>query len=39
MVVKARWQREGDACSLIAKWLEGLTPLLGGLEMSSREFH
>lgn len=39
MVVNGRWQGEGDACSLIAKRLEDLTPLLGELEMGSKEFH
>ncbi|NCT81636.1 MAG: error-prone DNA polymerase [Comamonadaceae bacterium] len=36
--VQGRWQRQGDACSLIAKRLEDLTPLLGELETSSRDF-
>jgi error-prone DNA polymerase len=36
--VRGRWQRQGDACSLIAKRLEDLTPLLGELETSSRNF-
>ena len=39
MAVKGRWQREGEACSLIAAELEDLTPLLGQLETTSREFH
>lgn len=36
--VKGRWQRQGDACSLIARHIEDLTSLLGELETSSRDF-
>lgn len=36
--VKGRWQRQGDARSLIARHLEDLTSLLGELETSSRDF-
>jgi error-prone DNA polymerase len=39
MAVYGTWQREGDAKSLIAGRLEDLTPLLGKLETSSRDFH
>jgi error-prone DNA polymerase len=39
LAVYGRWQRQGNACSLIAKQLEDLTLLLGELETSSREFH
>ncbi|CAM4130652.1 error-prone DNA polymerase [Roseateles saccharophilus] len=39
LCVEGSWQREGDACSLIAKRLEDLTPLLGDLETASRDFH
>jgi error-prone DNA polymerase len=38
LAVNGRWQRQGDACSLIAEQLEDLTPLLGALETSSRDF-
>lgn len=39
MAVYGTWQREGDAKSLIAGRLEDLTPLLGKLATSSRDFH
>ncbi len=39
MAVHGRWQRDGDACSLIAGRLQDLTPLLGELETTSRDFH
>ncbi|WP_077034465.1 error-prone DNA polymerase [Pelomonas sp. KK5] len=39
LVVHGTWQRQGDSCSLIAGRLEDLTPLLGELETSSRDFH
>lgn len=39
LAVRGHWQRQGDACSLIAKRLEDLTPLLGELETTSRDFH
>ena len=38
MAVHGRWQRDGDACSLIAGRLQDLTPLLGELETTSRDF-
>jgi error-prone DNA polymerase len=38
LAVHGKWQRQGDACSLIAGRLEDLTPLLGDLETSSRDF-
>ncbi|MGQ3053015.1 MAG: error-prone DNA polymerase [Roseateles sp.] len=37
--VQGKWQRQGDACSLIAQRLEDLSPWLGELETSSRDFH
>jgi error-prone DNA polymerase len=37
------WQRDvesgGAVCHLIARRLQDLTPLLGGLSTQSREFH
>ncbi len=39
LVVHGQWQRLGDACSLIAARLEDMTPLLGELETTSRDFH
>ena len=42
LAVHGRWQREGDACSLVASRLEDLTPLLGKLADvvgGSRDFH
>ena len=39
MAVHGTWQREGNAKSLIAGRLEDLTPLLGKLATSSRDFH
>lgn len=39
LAVQGIWQRQGNACSLIARKLEDLTPLLGELETSSRDFH
>lgn len=36
--VRGRWQRQGDACSLIAQRVEDLTGWLGELETSSRDF-
>ncbi|CAN5281026.1 error-prone DNA polymerase [soil metagenome] len=39
MAVHGKWQRQGDACSLVAGRLEDLTPLLGELATSSRDFH
>ncbi|MFX1679931.1 error-prone DNA polymerase [Mitsuaria sp. CC2] len=38
MAVHGTWQRQGDACSLIAGRLEDLSDLLGQLETSSRDF-
>jgi error-prone DNA polymerase len=37
--VQGVWQREGDVRNLIAHRLEDLTPLLGELATSSRDFH
>ncbi len=39
LAVRGRWQRQGDACSLIAQRVEDLTSWLGELETSSRDFH
>ncbi|HEU6455333.1 MAG TPA: error-prone DNA polymerase [Roseateles sp.] len=39
LAVRGRWQRQGDACSLVAQRVEDLTPWLGELETSSRDFH
>jgi len=39
MAVYGTWQREGDSKSLVAGRLEDLTPLLGQLSTSSRDFH
>jgi error-prone DNA polymerase len=39
LAVYGTWQREGDAMSLIAGRLEDMTPLLGRLATSSRDFH
>jgi error-prone DNA polymerase len=39
LAVYGTWQREGDAKSLVAGRLEDLTPLLGKLATSSRDFH
>lgn len=36
--VHGTWQREGDATSLIAGYLEDISPLLGSLETESRDF-
>ncbi|MBI3346951.1 MAG: error-prone DNA polymerase [Burkholderiales bacterium] len=38
MVVKGRWQREGNVCNIIAKHMEDWTSLLGGLSTKSRDF-
>lgn len=38
LAVHGVWQREGEVCSLIAGHLEDLTPLLGSLAVSSRDF-
>lgn len=38
MAVYGTWQRQGDACSLIAGRLEDMTALLGELETNSRDF-
>ncbi len=35
--VRGRWQRRGEACSLIAQRVEDLTALLGELDMGSRD--
>ncbi len=39
LAVYGVWQAEHDVRHLIAQYLEDLTPLLGGLRTSSREFH
>jgi error-prone DNA polymerase len=39
MAVYGKWQREGDVKNLIAGRLVDLTPLLGELETTSRDFH
>ena len=39
LAVYGTWQREGDAMSLIAGKLMDLTPLLGELSTTSRDFH
>jgi len=39
LAVYGRWQRDGDACSLVARKLENLTPLMGELRITSRDFH
>ncbi len=41
LAVHGTWQREGEACNLIASRLEDLTPLLGRLASAvpSRDFH
>ena len=39
LAVYGRWQREGDVKHLIALRLADLTPLLGKLMTTSRDFH
>lgn len=39
LAVYGQWQRQGEVCHLIAQHLVDLTPLLGGLATSSRDFH
>jgi error-prone DNA polymerase len=39
LAVYGTWQREGDVCNVIAGHLQDLTPLLGRLNTSSRDFH
>ena len=39
LAIYGTWQREGEVCNLIAGRLEDLTPLLGRLSTSSRDFH
>jgi error-prone DNA polymerase len=39
LAIHGTWQREGEVCNLIAGRLEDLTPLLGRLSTSSRDFH
>jgi len=36
--VRGTWQRDGDTTSIVAAYLEDLTPLLGPLETESRNF-
>ncbi len=38
LAVKGRWQREGDACNLVADRLADLSSLLGRLATESRDF-
>ena len=38
LAVHGTWQRQGQACSLIAGRLEDLTSMLGALETASRDF-
>ncbi len=38
LAIYGTWQREGEVCNLIAGHLEDLTPLLGRLMTSSRDF-
>ncbi|GAA6143334.1 error-prone DNA polymerase [Hydrogenophaga sp. 5NK40-0174] len=38
LAIYGTWQREGEVCNLIAGHLEDLTPLLGSLMTSSRDF-
>lgn len=39
LAVHGTWQRHGQVCNLIAGSLEDLTPFLGRLATSSRDFH
>ncbi|KAF1029420.1 MAG: Error-prone DNA polymerase [Burkholderia plantarii] len=39
LAVYGVWQSENEVQHLVAQYLEDLTPLLGGLRTSSREFH
>ncbi|VTU43231.1 MULTISPECIES: error-prone DNA polymerase [unclassified Variovorax] len=39
LAVKGTWQREGELRSLVAERLKDLTPLLGRLRTTSRDFH
>ena len=39
LAVYGQWQRQGDVKNLIAHKLADLTPLLGGLATTSRDFH
>ncbi len=39
LAVRGTWQREGEVANLIAGHLEDLTPLLGRLASTSRDFH
>ncbi|MFN3736763.1 error-prone DNA polymerase [Hydrogenophaga sp.] len=39
LAVRGTWQREGEVANLIAGHLEDLTPLLGRLATTSRDFH
>jgi len=39
LAVYGKWQREGEVRNLIAGRLEDLTPLLGRLSTTSRDFH
>ncbi|MCH8180431.1 MAG: error-prone DNA polymerase [Proteobacteria bacterium] len=39
LAVYGVWQREGEVCHLVAQHLRDLTPLLGRLATTSRDFH
>jgi error-prone DNA polymerase len=39
LAVYGVWQREGNVVSLIAGQLQDLSPLLGELSTTSRDFH
>ena len=39
LAVRGTWQREGEVRNLVASHVEDLTPLLGRLATSSRDFH
>nr|WP_315231833.1 error-prone DNA polymerase [uncultured Albidiferax sp.] len=39
LAVYGRWQREGEVCNLIAQKLRDVTPWLGRLGTTSRDFH
>jgi len=39
LAVYGQWQRQGEVCHLIAQHLVDLTPLLGRLATTSRDFH
>ncbi|MDI9689785.1 hypothetical protein [Burkholderia cenocepacia] len=39
LAVRDTWQREGEVRNLVMEHVEDLTPLLGRLATSSRDFH